>query len=232
MDKVLVITGGSRGIGKETIVEFQSHHWTAINIARTNCDLSDVINLNIDLSNPLWNENIDPRLISTLEQASQICLVHNAAVFNSESIANLNANDLRQVIEFNVIAPAILNTLIIPYMKKQSSIIYIGSTLSEIGVPNRASYVITKHALAGMMRATTQDLANTGIHTCCICPGFVNTSMLTNQVDKAALDAIIKQKVTAQRLIEPDEIARFIYFCSQNPIINGSVLHANLGQTT
>lgn len=230
VSNVLIVTGGSRGIGKETIAIFQNDNWRAINISRSDCDLHNVVNINADLSTAGWDEKIKDALTKEIADAEKICLVHNAAAFASDAITNLSAADFRQILEFNTVAPMILNQLVIPHMKSGSSIIYIGSTLSEIGVPNRASYVITKHALTGMMRATTQDLVGKGISSCCICPGFVNTTMLTSQVEKNILDQLIKQKVTAGRLIEPKEIATFIQFCAHNPIINGSILHANLGQ--
>ena len=116
-------------------------------------------------------------------------------------------------------------------MNAGSSIIYIGSTLSEKAVPNSYSYASTKHAMIGMMRATCQDLAGSGVHTACICPGFTDTEMLRAHVGDSddVLEAIGSMS-SYGRLIEPDEIARSIEFAVANPVINGSVIHANLGQ--
>ena len=81
------------------------------------------------------------------------------------------------------------------------------------------------------MRATCQDLAGSGIHTACICPGFTDTEMLRAHVGDSQdiLDSIAAGS-TFGRLIEPDEIARTIEFAIANPVINGTVIHANLGQ--
>lgn len=134
-------------------------------------------------------------------------------------------------IEVNLIAPAILNRLLIPKMLKGSSIIYIGSTLSEKAVKNAASYVITKHALLGMMKATTQDLAGKNIHTICICPGFTDTKMLKTHIqeNQQKIDHIFS-KVCFNKLIEPEEIAKLIFYCANNPLLNGATIHANYGQ--
>lgn len=81
------------------------------------------------------------------------------------------------------------------------------------------------------MRSTCQDLDNTGIHTCCVCPGFTNTQMLRDRIaDKPEVIAAIEQQVCAKRLIEPNEIAELLFYCAEHPVINGSVMHANLGQ--
>ena len=232
MANYLVITGGSRGIGKAAIQVFMKHGWEIINISRSNCDIAGVRNFNIDLSKRDWVNAHEHDLKKSIENADKICLVHNASIFEKDDITTMAEDSLRNVLEFNLVSTLSLNKLFIPSMGKGSAVIYIGSTLSEIGVPGRASYVISKHALVGMMRATCQDLSGQEITSCCICPGFVETSMLTEQVDKAVLDAIVKRKVTAGRLIVPHEIAELIYFCAVNPVMNGSLLHANLGQIT
>lgn len=230
MTKYLVVTGGSRGIGKAVLAKFMAAGWHGINISRTPCKLDGVTNLSIDLGNPNWREEHGANIQQLTLDASEICLVHNASTFYQDSIKTLTDTDLRYSLDINLVSALSLTQLLLPNMKSGSSIIYVGSTLSEIAVANRASYVISKHALVGMMRVTCQDLQGQGITTCCICPGFVNTSMLTEQVDKTILDAIIKSKVTAGRLIEPKEIADLIHFCAFNPVMNGAVLHANLGQ--
>lgn len=116
-------------------------------------------------------------------------------------------------------------------MPHGSSLIYIGSTLSEKAVANSFSYVTSKHALVGMMRASCQDLKGKQIHTCCICPGFTDTEMLRTHVgDDSAVLEFIASLNTFNRMIEPKEIAEFIIWAHHNPVINGSVLHANLGQ--
>jgi NAD(P)-dependent dehydrogenase (short-subunit alcohol dehydrogenase family) len=112
-----------------------------------------------------------------------------------------------------------------------SSILYVGSTLSEKAVANTASYVTSKHAVVGLMRATTQDLIGEKIHSAAVCPGFTATEMLlTHLGDNDEVRAFLEGMSAFHRLIEPKEIAKTLLFCAQNPVINGSVIHANLGQ--
>ncbi len=230
MHNYLIISGGSRGIGEKTIALFMQHDWKIINISRSPSALTGVININANLTDPAWPQQHAAAILEKIKNAKQICLVHNAASFKRDNVVDLSAKDLREVLEINIVAPTILNQLCIPHMQVGSSIIYIGTTLAEQAVSNRASYVTSKHAIVGLMRATCQDLIGKNITTCCICPGFVNTTMLTNELDHATLQSIVKQKVTMGRLIEPQEIAELIYFCATHPVINGEVIHANLGQ--
>jgi NAD(P)-dependent dehydrogenase (short-subunit alcohol dehydrogenase family) len=230
VSKYLIITGGSHGIGEKTAELFSHKGWQVINISRSNCAVKNVTNFNADLATSDWSQSLTEKLKSEVSNASQICVVHNAAAFMNDNVMNLASNSLRSVMNVNLISAVELNQILHPHMKFGSSIVYVGTTLAEQAVPNRASYVISKHAVVGLMRATCQDLAGQGIHTCCVCPGFVNTKMLTEGLDIAMLNQFVETKVTAKRLIEPEEIADFIYYCAEHPIVNGSVLHTNLGQ--
>ena len=96
-------------------------------------------------------------------------------------------------------------------------------------MPGTFSYIVSKHALVGMMRATCQDLVGRAIHTACICPGFTDTEMLREHVPTDAMDGLRSMSAYG-RLINPDEIAQMLHWAAHNPVINGAVLHANLGQ--
>ena len=164
-----------------------------------------------------------------MQNAEEIVLVHNAARLTSDKVDSTDSDELRQTMEINLIASNTLNKNLIPFMKPGSSILYIGSTLSEKAVPNSFSYVTSKHAVIGMMRATCQDLISTGIHTSCICPGFTDTEMLRSHVPDEFMDSVRAMSAYG-RLVDPGEIAVTIFWASQNPVINGSIIHANLGQ--
>lgn len=235
MKNFLIITGASRGIGKETARLFADAGWSVINLSRSPCDCSDVINLSTDLSKPDWDKAVETSLGELLSSSGKISVVHNAALLNDkdemDSVRHLSQDAFRDILAVNLLGPIRLNQLLLPFMSMGSSIIYIGSTLSLKAVKNVASYVITKHALVGLMRSTCQDLAGTGIHTACICPGFTDTEMLHQYLrhDQSALQSI-QSRISAKRLIEPSEIAELVWFCANHEVINGSVLPANLGE--
>ena len=231
MNKLLIVTGASRGIGKATVELFLRESWSVINIARTACGVAGVINFTIDLSDPNWQQENQNKIMEAVGQPEQICLVHNAAFYQKDRVDHLDPTTFRSLLEVNLVAPMALNSLFSPLMKAGSSIIYMGSTLSEKAVENNASYVISKHASVGMMRATTQDLSARQIHSCCVCPGFTETEMLVKHLNNdPALIEKLSERVGARRLIQSSEIASLIFYAANNPVLNGSVLHANLGQ--
>jgi len=228
--KTLLVTGASKGIGFSIAKMFLEDGYTVVNLSRTRAPDDRIENLPVDLSLPEAGDQLQ-KLLTNRFDPGQICLVHNAAIMVNDTAADSDTATFRDVLNINVVGPHILNQLLIPVMQPGSSIIYIGSTLSEKAVPNTYSYVVSKHAMIGMMRATCQDLTGTGIHTTCICPGFTDTEMLRVHVgsDTAVLQDIASTS-TFGRLIEPDEIAATVKFAAENAVINGAVLHANLGQ--
>ena len=227
--KCLLITGASAGIGLHTAQRFLAEGYSVINLSRRRCPVDAVSQINCDLSAPGFLETISSQLNPMLKDADEIVLLHNAARMENDSAVETPSNAFREVLEVNLVAPNSLNYSVIPFMKPGSSILYVGSTLSEKAVPGSYSYVVSKHASIGMMRATTQDLAGRGIHTACICPGFTDTEMLRAHVPSEAMDTV-RAMSAFERLIDPDEIAECLYWAARNPVINGSVMHANLGQ--
>ncbi len=228
--RTLIITGASKGIGLATATRFCDAGYRIINFSRTKPPDDRIESYSIDLSDENTESNL-ATLMETLIKPGEISLVHNAGRMVNDSARDADTKILAGVLRLNVIAPHILNRCLITKMRPGSSIIYVGSTLSEKAVANTFSYITSKHALVGMMRATCQDLMGTGIHTTCICPGFTNTEMLRAHVgENQEILNDIAGLSTFGRLIEPGEIADAIFFAANNPVINGAVMHANLGQ--
>lgn len=227
--KCLLITGASAGIGLHTADLFAKEGYQVINLSRRRCQLDSVTHINCDLSEPGFIEHISPQLTNTLQNAEELVLIHNAARLSGDSAIETPSNQFREVLEINLVAPNTLNYFAIPFMQPGSSILYVGSTLAEKAVPGSFTYVTTKHAMVGMMRATCQDLAGRRIHTACVCPGFTDTEMLRQHVPEDAMEQVMGMSAY-NRLVSPDEIADTLLWTARNPVINGSVIHANLGQ--
>lgn len=231
MKKVLILSGGSQGIGFATAQRFLAEDFLVVNLSRRVIALEGAVQFCVDMQKPNWLESCDKDLLAIVSDADQLVILHNAARHDSDKIGQLDGRAFAEVLQVNMIAPQQLNSLLIPVMKPGSAILYMGSTLSEKAVAGCASYIASKHGVIGMMRATVQDLAGAGIHTACICPGFTDTAMLRGNIgEDPEVLAAITGMVSYGRLIDPAEIAVTIWFCASNPVINGTVIHANLGQ--
>ena len=233
MTKLAIITGASSGIGMASARQLLNDGFHVINVSRRPCTLEGVTNVCGDLSETDNIHLLAGQIIAIIEQqeATSVCVVHNAALMLKDSVGDTSDEDLLRVLQINVVAINALNRILLPHLPSTSSLLFVGSTLSEKAVAGAFSYVVSKHAQLGMMRATCQDLMGKGSHTALICPGFTDTAMLRGHVGN---NQDIIQSISGinsfNRLVAPEEIARLVGWCHENPVINGSVLHANLGQ--
>ena len=228
----MIITGASRGIGRATAAGFLQAGWSVLGLSRGPCPVPGVLEVRADLAVAGWEQALG----EALRQApglgtGRLCLIHNAALHAHDDALSMTAEHLRRILEVNLVVPTQLNRLLRPHLTAGSSILYVGSTLSEKAVRGTASYVMTKHALVGLIRATCPGLLGTQVHTACVCPGFTDTEMLREHVgnDAAVLEQVAR-RTTFGRIIAPEEIAELLLRCAQMPVLNGAVLHANLGQ--
>ncbi|MCR9104950.1 MAG: SDR family oxidoreductase [Gammaproteobacteria bacterium] len=229
--KLAIITGASVGIGRAAAQAFMDDGFAAINLSRRDCPLAGVENIHCDLASEESIAAACAALRDTVTGASSVALVYNASQMRKDTVSQCTSDSLRAVLQTNIVGINSLNQQLLPLLPRDSSVLYIGSTLSEKAVGGSFSYVTSKHAQLGMMRATCQDLMGSGIHTALICPGFTDTEMLRTHIGTdPEVEAAIGSLNSYNRLIAPEEIAELIRWSHHNPVINGAVLHANLGQ--
>ena len=233
MPAIAILTGASSGIGAAAAQQFMDRGDTVINISRRDCPVAGVETIGTDLGDAESLASTCAALSERLGSQSDgpVCLVHNASLMLKDRCDVTSDEDLERVLAVNVVGINAINRTLLPQMPRGSSVLYVGSTLSEKAVAGAFSYVVSKHAQLGMMRATCQDLMGRGIHTALICPGFTDTTMLREHVgnDESVL-ADLGAMNSFGRLVAPDEIADLILWAHQHPVVNGAVLHGNLGQ--
>jgi NAD(P)-dependent dehydrogenase (short-subunit alcohol dehydrogenase family) len=231
MTRTAVITGASAGIGTETARRLVADGWRVINLSRRPCPVDGVDSIRCDFADPEDLAAACGALEERIEAGGALLLIHNASLLQNDRTGELDAATFGRILQINLAAPNALNTALIPRMGPGSAVLYVGSTLSEKAVAGSYSYVTSKHATVGMMRATCQDLVGRGIHTACICPGFTDTEMLRSHIGTDPdTEAAVASMSAFGRLIEPDEIAETLVWAATHPVINGAVIHANLGQ--
>ncbi len=234
MSPLAILTGASSGIGAAAAEQFIDQGYSVINISRRDCPVPGVETLHTDLADTASLTGTCDTLTARLQAqngAAPVCLVHNASLMLKDRCDTTEDSALIEAISVNVLSINTLNRSLLTAMPQGSSVLYVGSTLSEKAVAGAFSYIVSKHAQLGMMRATCQDLMGRGIHTALICPGFTDTSMLRQHVgnDEGVLESLGAMN-SFGRLVSPIEIAELILWVHQHPVVNGSVMHGNLGQ--
>jgi NAD(P)-dependent dehydrogenase (short-subunit alcohol dehydrogenase family) len=232
--RIAIITGASKGIGRATAALFLEKEYHVINLSRTNPEMDGLVHIPADLGDASWVPDNGQKILDAINEKGdpdEICLIHNAAMMAKDDNESVQPDIMQQTFQLNVIAATQLNQLLLPHMKSGSSILYVASTLAEKAVGGTCSYTVSKHAQLGLMRTTCQDLFGRNIHTAAVCPGLTDTEMLRNHCNNdEAILADMASLSSYNRLVKPEEIAYTLFFCAQNPAINGSTVHANLGQ--
>jgi len=116
MKKVLVITGGSRGIGEATIKRFMNKDWRIVNLSRTPSPIANVINLTADLQKPESLQKHSDELKKLLDAADNVAVVHNAAFYERDCVDTMQLSELQKTLAVNIVSPSVLNSILIPYM--------------------------------------------------------------------------------------------------------------------
>ena len=241
--KILVLTGASRGIGHATVKRFAASGWRVITCSRhpfpERCPwaLGPEDHLQVDLADPRDTERAIAELKGRLaeEGARLEALVNNAGISPKGSDGTrLNAietslGDWRHIFQVNFFAPIMLaRGLLAELERAHGTVVNVTSIAASRVHPFAGSaYATSKAALMALTREMAADFGPRGVRVNAISPGEIDTAILTPGTGR-----IVAEQIPMQRLGEPEEVAKAIYFlCSdQSSYVNGTELHINGGQ--
>lgn len=205
--QVVVITGGGRGIGRATALEFADEGATCVLAGRRMDALHTAVGevthtggkglaLHCDV---LKEEDLNRLVGKTLEEFGRIdVLVNNAGVVTGGRLDEIDREDVGRMVGVNVWAPVRLTQLVLPIMREQGSgtIVNVSSLAGRMGVPYYATYCATKFALRGFSEALRRELRPEGIHVMAVYPGGTATDMLENvEFDRFGLSIATAEQV-------------------------------------
>jgi 3-oxoacyl-[acyl-carrier protein] reductase len=240
-NKTVIITGGTRGIGKSLVRIFND---VGANVIITGTkDLND-INLNLLKNNKsIQYHQLDfssdesvKGFVHSLNKLNRIdVLINNAGVNKIDTISEISVDDWDWMNTINLKGPFLLTQIVSEIMKKQKSgkIINIASIFSVISKVKRAAYSATKWGLIGFTKAVALELAPFNIQVNAVSPGFVDTD-LTRKILGLENMKQLEETIPQGRLANPDEIANVVLFlCSaQNTYITGQNIVVDGGFTS
>lgn len=171
-DKVVLITGASRGIGAACIDSFRRRGALLSLTARSSIHDREALVTEGDLTRPAVRRSIVER---TVDRYGRIDVLINNAGFGSYHPSE--TADPRPMFELNFFAAVGLIQLVLPHMRRQRSgaIVNVGSVAGEMPLPWMTFYSASKSALGGLSTGLRRELRRDGIHVMHVSPGYVKT---------------------------------------------------------
>jgi short-subunit dehydrogenase len=180
MKKVVLVTGASSGIGRETAISLINNGYTVYAVARRTEKMLDLQVLGVKLIE--MDITIDESIIKAVNQIVDVektidILVNNAGYGSYGSLEDVILSEARYQFDVNIFGLARLTQLVIPYMRKQGSgkIINVSSMGGKFGEPHGVWYHATKYALEGLSDSLRMELKQFGIDVVVIQPGAIKT---------------------------------------------------------
>lgn len=238
-EKVAVVTGGSRGIGRAISIKMAENGADVAIIYAGNTEsaertATEIRNLGVKAQ--IYRCNVAD-FAAVAEVFAQIkesfgrvdILVNNAGITRDKLLMAMKEPDFDEVLDVNL--KGAFNTMkqVYPMFLRQKSgrIINISSVSGIVGNPGQANYSASKAGLIGMTKSVARELASRGI--CCnvIAPGFVETDM----TDGTELNEALLGSIPMKRMGKPEEIANLAVFLAspQADYITGSVINVDGG---
>ena len=150
-------------------------------------------------------------------------LMNGAGVYKGRPFLDYEAGEFQWMFDVNLMGPMHLMQAAIPGMVERGggSIVNIASTASKWSSMNQSAYNVSKHALVGLTRCVAQEMAQKKVRVNAICPGLVDTDMISGDWGAAAAAAgktleehlaPVLQRVAMRRILRPDEVAAMAVF--------------------
>ena len=241
MGNVVLITGATRGIGKQIAITLAKQGYDiALNYRSENDSLNDLKNeiesYNVkcfavqgDVSNSEDCENITKQVINEFGKID--VLVNNAGITKDMLLLRMKEEDFKQVIDVNLIGTFNMCKNVSQYMMKARSgrIINISSVVGISGNAGQANYAASKAGIIGFTKSLAKELAGRNILVNAIAPGFIETDM-TNVLKDDVKGKILEQ-IPLRREGTPEEVANVVKFLSSNDssYITGQVIQIDGG---
>ena len=241
MGKVALITGASRGIGKEIALEFARKGYNIVvnyvgevpDLEETKKELEnngiETLFIQGDVTNfDSWKE-IAEEVINKF--GSIDVLVNNAGITKDGLLLRMTEEDFDKVINVNLKGTFNVTKNIIPYMSKQRSgrIVSLASVVGVTGNAGQANYAASKAGIIGFTKTCAKEFASRNILVNAIAPGFVDT-MMTGVLSDNIKEGILNQ-IPLKRMATPQEIAKLVYFLGseENTYITGQIINIDGG---
>lgn len=236
-NKIIVVTGGNKGIGKGIVDLFIQNGARVYVLGRSVNDDSEliedktinIINLKVDISN---YEDIQTTFAKIISAEKRIdVLVNNAGITKDNLLLRLNESDWDNVIDINL--KGAFNTIkaVVKQMMSQryGKIVNVGSIVGQTGNAGQINYSASKSGLIGLTKSVAKELASRNVYANLVAPGFIQTDM-TDKLNEEQIKSY-SESIPLKRLGKAEDVANLVMFLSSDysNYITGQVINVDGG---
>ena len=239
--KTVLVTGGSRGIGREVANLYAEKGYDVIiNYVSDKTDVEAIkkefeeknvecLLVKADVSK---QEDVDNLVKQAIEKFEKIdVLVNNAGITKDNLLMRMSEEEFDKVIEINLKGTFLVTKAVTRYMmkKRQGSIINLASVVGVSGNSGQCNYAASKAGIMGFTKSVAKELASRNIRANAVAPGFIATDMTSVLSD--AVKENINAQIPLKRMGTAKEVAELIYFLGseQSSYITGQVINVDGG---
>lgn len=241
MDKCALITGATRGIGKQIAITLAKQGYNiALNYRKENEELENtkkeieeigvqVLAVKGDVSNFEDCENFVKQVIERFGKID--VLVNNAGITKDMLLMRMKKEDFEQVIDTNLVGTFNVTKNVVPYMMKARSgrIINISSVVGISGNAGQTNYSASKAGIIGFTKSLAKEIASRNILVNAVAPGFIETNM--TDVLKDDVKQEIAKNIPLKRMGTTQDVANVVKFLASDDssYITGQVINVDGG---
>lgn len=239
-DQVVLVTGASRGIGRQVAEILASHGAQVVLASRSEEDVQACAEeisqqggsaLAVRMDVAVVGE-VKEGIASILDHYGKIdILVNNAGVVRDNLILRMNDEEWRQVLATNLDGVYYVARAVIPSMLRQryGRVINVTSVVGQMGNPGQVNYVSSKAGVIGFTKALAREVASRNITVNAVAPGFIETDMTAGLTEKIKQD--LQKQIPLKRLGTVEDVASSVLFLASKEAgyITGHVLNINGG---
>ena len=239
-DKVSIVTGSSRGLGRAIARELGAHGGKVVVnyyqskdaadglVAELKGDRVETISVKADVAD---EAECGALIEAAVKEFGGIdVLVNNAGVNRDKTIRRMTGDEWREVINTDLNSIFYCTQAAVPQMIERGGgrIVNMASIVGQMGNLGQSNYSAAKAGIVGFSKSAAQELARFGISVVALCPGFIETEMVTNLTDEVK-EALIA-KIPLGRFGKPEEVARITRFLvTEGGYVTGAQININGG---
>ena len=239
MKKVVIVTGGSNGIGKYIVEELSKKGYNVIlnyyksenNAKKIQDDLRKIgIEMDIFKADVSKREEVKKLVEYVLNKYKNIdILINNAGISQTKLFTDITDEDWNKMLNTNLNSVFYMTQEVLPNMihNKNGCIINISSIWGMVGASCEVHYAVSKAGIDAMTKSLAKELGPSNIRVNSIAPGIIETNMISN-LNKEELNNI-KQEIPLEKIGKPENISKCVNWLIEDEYTTGQVISINGG---